>query len=95
MKKTSALHPLLKRIARIERMERGVLCRMAGRPAYNHQTWLNGRNVSRYVRPGEVRALQEAIDGYGLFLALTEKYADIMIQRTRTARDRSACAKQS
>jgi hypothetical protein len=90
MNKTNTLHPLLKRIARIQRMERGVLCRLSGRPAYNHQTWSNGRNVSRYVRPGDVRALQEAIDGYALFLRLAQKYADVVIQRTRAAREPTA-----
>jgi len=67
-------------------MERGVLCRMAGRPHYNHQTWQNGRNVSRYVPRSEVRALQQAIDGYRRFLALTQQYADLIIHRTRAAR---------
>jgi hypothetical protein len=94
MTKANALHALLKRIARIARMERGALCRMTGRPHYNHQTWRNGRNVSCYVPPGEVRALQEAIDGYRRFLALTQQYADVIIQRTRAARARAACARK-
>jgi len=86
MKKASAFHPLLKRIAKIARMERGTLCRMAGRPHYNHQTWQDGRNVSRYVRPEEAAALQQAIEGYRRFRQLTQQYADLIIQRTRAQR---------
>lgn len=92
MKKANDFHPLLKRIARIARMERGTLCRMAGRPHYNHQTWQDGRNVSRYVRPEDVAALQEAIEGYRRFRRLAEQYADAVIRRTRAERAQSAPA---
>jgi hypothetical protein len=92
MKKANDFHPLLKRIARIARMERGTLCRMAGRPDWNHQTWRDGRNVSRYVRPEDVAALREAIEGYRRFRRLAEQYADVIIRRTRAARARSAPA---
>ncbi len=74
---------LLKQMTRIERMERGKLCRMAGRPHYNLQAWRNGKNEVRYVRPEEVQALQEAIDGYNLFMALAQQYADLIIAKTR------------
>ena len=74
-------------MARIERMERGRICQMAGRPHYNHQTWLDGRNVVRYVPVGEVPELQEAIDGYNLFRRLVEQYADEIIRATRKERD--------
>ncbi len=74
---------LLKQMARIEQMERGKLCRMAGRPHYNLQVWRNGKNEVRYVRREEVEALQEAIDGYNLFLALAQQYADLIIEKTR------------
>jgi hypothetical protein len=43
------LPPLLERMGRIQRMERGKVCRLVGRPHYNHQTWQEGRNVVRYV----------------------------------------------
>lgn len=92
MKKAKDRHPLLRRMAKISRMERGTLCRMAGRPHYNHQTWQGGRNVSRYVRPDDVAALLEAIEGYRIFLRLAEQHADLIIRRTRAERARSATA---
>jgi len=75
---------LLEHMARIERMERGKVCRMAGREHYNHQTWVDGRNVVCYVPVDRVASLQKAIEGYRLFVELAEKYADEIIQRTRT-----------
>lgn len=77
------IHPLLERMSRIERMERGKLCRMSGRPHYNHQTWQNGRNVVRYVPAARAAGLQEAIDGYRLYMTLAQQYAEEIIQRTR------------
>ena len=76
-------------MGRIERMERGTLCRMAGRPQYNHQTWRGARNVTRYVAPGQVIALREAIRGYALFRRLAEQYADEVIRRTRAQRQQT------
>jgi len=86
MELSSKMKRLLERMAAIERMERGKLCQMTGRPHYNHQTWRHGRNEVRYVPADEVAALQEAIDGYQLFLKLTEEYADEVIKRTRRER---------
>ena len=77
------IHPLLKRMGRIDRMERGKVCRMTGRPQYNHQTWQDGRNVVRYVPSAQVAALKAAIDGYSLFMKLARQYADLIILRTR------------
>lgn len=74
---------LLERMARIERMERGKVCKMAGRAHYNHQTWQSGRNVVRYVPVVKLASLQEAIEGYKLFRKLAEEYADEVIRRTR------------
>jgi len=76
-------HPLLERMGRIQRMERGTVCRLPGRPHYNHQTWQEGRNVVRYVPAEQVAALQAAIEGYRLFMQLARQYADQIIQRTR------------
>lgn len=67
----------------IERMERGKICQMGARPHYNHQTWQDGRNVVRYVPVEEVASLQQAIDGYNLFVKLAEEYADEIILYTR------------
>jgi hypothetical protein len=87
MKYSSKSQKLLERMARIERMERGKICAMTGRPHYNHQTWQDGRNVVRYVPAEEVASLQEAIDGYNLYTKLVEQYADEIIRQTR--RDRA------
>ena len=83
---------LLERMARIGRMERGKVCKMAGRAHYNHQTWRSGRNVVRYVPAERVASLQEAIEGYKLFTKLAEEYADVIIRRTRAG---SAAAAKS
>jgi len=70
-------------MARIERMERGKVCQMTGRTQYNHQTWQDGRNVVRYVPADKAAALKEATEGYKLFMALAEEYANEIIRRTR------------
>lgn len=87
MEPTQKMKRLLERMAKIERMERGKLCRMTGRPHYNHQTWHNGRNEVRYVPAGQVQALQKAIEGYQLFIQLAEQYADEVIRLTRRQRE--------
>jgi len=79
-------HPLLERMGRIKRMERGTICRLTARPHYNHQTWQDGRNLVRYVPAVQVAALQAAIDGYRLFMKLARQYAEEIIQRTRRER---------
>lgn len=86
MEQTPKMKRLLKRMAQIEQMERGTLCQMTGRPHFNHQTWRNGRNEVRYVPAAEVEPLQQAIEGYQLFTALAEQYADEVIRLTRRER---------
>jgi hypothetical protein len=88
MEHSSKMKRLLERMAKIERMERGKLCRMTGRSHYNHQTWRNGRNEVRYVPASEVAALKKAIEGYRLFIALAEQYADEVIRLTRREREK-------
>jgi hypothetical protein len=95
MKQTRKTQRLLERMAAIERMERGKVCPMAGRPHYNHQTWQDGRNVVRYVPAEEVASLQKAIDGYNLFRRLAEEYADEVILRTREERAQNKKRKRS
>lgn len=77
---------LLKEIAAIRSMERGTLCRMGVGPYFNHQTWQQGRNMVRYVPAAERAALRKAIAGYRRFLALTQQYAELIVQRTRAER---------
>ena len=83
MKISNKAKTLLERMAQIERMERGKLCRMSGRPHYNLQAWHNGKNEVRYVRQQERDAVQEAIDGYNRFMKLAHQYADAIIRQTR------------
>jgi len=88
MKHTKKMTRLLERMAAIERMERGKLCRMGGRPHYNHQTWQDGKNVVRYVPKDQVEDLEKDIAGYQLFMKLVEQYADEVIRVTRRERER-------
>lgn len=94
MEPTSKMKRLLERMAKIERMERGKLCRMTGRSHYNHQTWRNGRNEVRYVPASEIAVLQEAIEGYQLFIKLAEQYADEVIRLTRREREKAKHRKE-
>lgn len=80
---------LLQQIAQLQQMERGKLCVLRQGPQgpyYNHQTWENGKNVSRYVPRDDVPALQQAIAGYEQFQSLTDQYAQMIIERTRAER---------
>ncbi|HOD09037.1 MAG TPA: hypothetical protein PKG98_13215 [Myxococcota bacterium] len=54
----------------------------SGKTYYNHQTWSGGRNVVRYVPPGKVRPLRQAIAGYRKFLKLADEYAESVAKRT-------------
>src|SRR5216684_781051 len=78
---------ILQQIAQIPHMERGKLCILRegpDGPYFNHQTWENGKNVSRYVPQDQVPAMKKAIAGYEQFQSLTEEYAQMIIQKTRT-----------
>ena len=88
MKQTKKMKRLLERMSKIERMERGKLCQMGGRPHYNHQTWRDGRNEVRYVPKDEVAELKKDIAGYQLFAKLAEQYADEIIGATRREREK-------
>ena len=80
---------LLHQIAQIQHMERGKLCVLRegpNGPYFNHQTWEDGKNVSRYVPPDQVQALQDAIAGYQQFQSLTQQYAQFIVDKTRIER---------
>lgn len=94
MKHTKKMTRLLERMAAIERMERGKLCQMSGRPHYNHQTWQDGRNVVRYVPKADVDELNKDIAGYQLFIKLAEQYADEVIRTTRREREKKKQGEQ-
>ena len=95
MKHTKKMTRLLERMAAIERMERGKLCRMGGRPHYNHQTWQDGKNVVRYVPKDQVEDLEKDIAGYQLFMKLVEQYANEVIRVTRRERERRKRTRRS
>jgi len=88
---------ILKHIAQIQQMERGSISVIRKTPAgdfYNHQTWENGKNKSRYVPRDEVASVQAAIAGYKEFKELTEAYAQQIIDRTRAERAASVKKKR-
>ena len=88
MKHTKKMKRLLERMTAIDRMERGKLCQMSGRPHYNHQTWRDGRNEVRYVPKDEVEELKKDIAGYQQFIKLAEQYADEVIRASRREREK-------
>jgi hypothetical protein len=81
---------LLAPIAQIQSMELGKLSeyRPTGRSAdttayFKLQLWDQGRNHTRHVRPEEVPAVREALEGYARFQALVEEYAQLIVAETR------------
>jgi hypothetical protein len=77
---------LLRQISEIQRMEHGKLSTMSPGPAgpyYRLQSWENGKNVSKYVPREQAPAVQEAIAGYQRFAALSQEYAQLIIDKTR------------
>ena len=84
------LQSLLQQMAQIQQMERGKLCILRhgpNGPYYNHQTWENGRNISRYVPPDQLEAMQQAIAGYEQFQALVQQHVEQVVQSTRAQRE--------
>jgi len=76
-------YQILKKIRGIQHMERGKLCRMAGRPHYNLQSWQRGKNVVRYIPREQLPFVRKAIQGYKKFMALVQDYASEIIKQTR------------
>lgn len=79
-------HSILEEAAQIQRMERGKLTVMREGPSgpfYKLQAREGGRNATRYVPRDQAPAVQEAIEGYQRFQALTQQYAQQIIDRTR------------
>ena len=80
---------VLEQIAQISPLERGKLCVMRegpNGPYYSHQTWDDGKNVTRYVPRDQVPALQQALDGYQRFQSLVTQYVQLMEEQSRAAR---------
>jgi glycerol-3-phosphate O-acyltransferase len=79
-------HSILEEVAQIQRMERGKLSVMRQGPSgpfYKLQAREGGKNATRYVPRDQAAAVQEAIQGYKRFEALTEQYAQQIIDQTR------------
>jgi hypothetical protein len=88
MNHSNSLPSVLQQIAQIQSMERGklsVIKQSASGPFYKLQARQNGKNVTRYVPREQVPAVQQALEGYKQFQALTEQYADEVITQTRAA----------
>ena len=80
---------VLQQIAQIRRMDRGsvsILRQGAQGPYYNHQSYEQGRNVSRYVPAEQVPDLKAAIADYRRFQELVEQYVQLVVERTRAER---------
>ena len=79
-------HSILEEVAQIQRMERGKLSIMREGPSgpfYKLQAREGGKNATRYVPRDQAAAVQEAIEGYQRFEALTQQYAQQIIDKTR------------
>jgi hypothetical protein len=88
MTHSNSLPPVLQQIAQIQSMERGklsVIKESASGPFYKLQAREHGKNLTRYVPREQVPAVQQAIEGYKQFQALTEQYANEVITQTRAA----------
>lgn len=88
MNHSHSLSPVLRQIGQIQSMERGklsVIKESASGPFYKLQAREHGKNVTRYVPREQVPAVQQAIEGYKQFQALTQQYADEVITQTRAA----------
>lgn len=90
MKTNPSPTDLLAQMAQIQTMERGKLSsyRRAGRSKdadtyHRLQTWREGKNHTRHVRPEELPALQAALAGYARFCELSDQYVELIVARTR------------
>ena len=81
-------------------MELGKLCQYQHRDrpkdSPSHcclQTWCAGKDRTRYIRPEELPAIQEANDGHQRFRELAEQYVGIVVAETRQRLDDPAKGK--
>lgn len=52
-------------------------------PYHKLQHWQDGKNHTRHVSAEELPAVQAALDGYAQYQALTQQYADLVVEETR------------
>ena len=95
MKTSRKADDLLNAMGRIKEMERGKLCQMKGREHFNHQEWLDGRNVVRYIPKEDVTRVQQAINEYAKFMDLVRQYVDEIVRITREERKKTVLLPQS
>jgi len=84
---------ILTAIAQIPQLERGKLTayhfkERPGKtgPYYKLQYHHHGKNHTHHIRPEEVPAVEQALDGYRQFQALIEQYLDLRVAQTRAER---------
>src|SRR5208283_1352800 len=90
MNTKSSSQSVLHDSAQIQHMERGTLSVIRQGPQgpyYNHQCYEEGRNVSRYVPSPQLGEIREAIQGYHRFQELAQKYAQMVVEKTRAERE--------
>ena len=78
---------LLEQILQIQRMEHGSLCVIGqgpNGPYYNLNSWENGKNHCRYIPQAKLPQVQQAIANYQQYQQLTRRYAQQVVERTRT-----------
>src|SRR5712691_12937324 len=87
---SNRLQQLLAQIAAIQHMETGKLSAYVppsrapdSGPYYKLQCWVHGKNLTRHVRPEELPTLKQALEGYALFQKLTQRYSQLVIDKTR------------
>lgn len=83
---------IIDKIREIKTMEIGTLCLMrksaTGREYYNLQSWVEGKNVSRYVSAAELVDTRRALTNHDLFRALIEEYVALVVEQTRATRSK-------
>ncbi len=52
-------------------------------PYYNLNSWEDGKNRCRYVPRDRLSDVRRAIAGYQHYQQLTQRYAQLMVERTR------------
>ena len=67
----------------VERGKLSVMREGPSGPFYKLQAREGGKNATRYVPRDQAPAVQEAIEGYQRFEALTQQYAQQIIDKTR------------
>jgi hypothetical protein len=90
MNANSTPQSILKKIAKIERMEPGKLCVIGqgpNGPYHNLQCREDGKTRTRYVPADQVAVVRQHTANYQEFQTLTGEYAALLVARTRAERE--------